>query len=186
MLGKDKTSQLKSFVIKTLESITRIVYPKDPKQLQTALLGKEDENSKLFLSTKHAILSLPYRSLQRRALLAVVCNSYGTQFIQDDFAVMRTAQATCRKDFALIQDGHELAYSEIKAIRYKWQVVNAAVDYILSKENIQLVSWGARTLQLNGQDVLTPKIIQKVVAENTLTGYQFESLLKEEQKAMHH
>ena len=79
---------------------------------------------------------------------------------------------TAKKNLKCLQQGKEIRHTKRTIANYNKCAVEKAVDFILSSDNIQVLSWGHKNLTIGNQEVTLPKICRKRIPEYILRSYQ--------------
>lgn len=102
---------------------------------------------------------LPPKSHQRRVLLASVDSSYSSKTLKVDFGLGDRTIVASRKRFQCLQDGRVLEPDIRRLASYNKLAVQRAVRFVLNESNMHRISWGTKTVLLDGRTVEFPKLV---------------------------
>jgi len=122
---------------------------------------------------KELVVALPQRSTQRAVVLSVLCQTLPRNDLKD-IQIGRKGYATARINYNILHSGRNIVPLERRYQRYNPQVVRDAVKYILGDRNIQVLSWGTRKVNINGEEVIVPKLARKKCISNMIKEYHIE------------
>ena len=88
--------------------------------------------------------------------------------------------SSARKDFKKLLDGQPLEITTRTLQRYNPAAIDTAIDFILSHENVSFLSWGTKSLCVDGIVQTFPKIIRKRTKTRIFQAY--ESVISLEQR----
>ncbi len=166
-------TRLINFTLKCLNRLCDIICPKDPHNLLLLSLGaiNVQAEGKLAQSLKQVIAVLTPRSFQCRALIAPLAVSYKEAELLDNFGIGRRAVIQGRKNFTLLAEGKCIKEEVGHHFNYDKATVYCAVHFILNDSNVQRVSWGTKTILLDGNKIDFPRLIWRKLIEYMLHHY---------------
>jgi len=167
----------------------KVLYPKDPEALVDAVFSKSSSSdiSALLKNMTDVCDSLSPRSIQRGVLVAVLYESYSLDSLNEIMSsdgsqkfIGEEGATTARKNFVVLKSGKEIQKKTYQSAHYKRDVVWNAVEFILSNNNTQVLSWGTRKININGKDVVLPRLVRKKVIEYMHKDYTVKYPAKED------
>mmetsp|Transcript_14161 Transcript_14161/g.20676 ORF Transcript_14161/g.20676 Transcript_14161/m.20676 type:complete len:488 (+) Transcript_14161:4829-6292(+) len=182
----ESASRMVNFAMQSFNALCQVIYPKDPKalalksSLKVLNHGTGDEDSKLRENARSISMTLPPKSLQRRAILAIIASSYSSNVLRTEFRLGKQLIAEARKEFKFMEQGNVLQQSVRYVESYDKFAVERAVRFILNDANVQRISWGTKKVIIQGEEVDFPKLVRKRVIEYILRGYNEYYLERED------
>jgi hypothetical protein len=114
-----------------------------------------------------AWVSSKSRSVERRVIRAVLCETYPHAKIRDaknmfgSFYISQHAYYQGREDFCTLTESGCLPKYLIPKQSFKEEVVSGAIKWILSFDNVAYLSWGTKRIILDGKVHDVPSILRR-------------------------
>ena len=181
----NRASAMLSSMESMVNAIAGEIYPANVRELKLKVAGSVYEEygipeDKRAMATVHSmcesIIALPKGSTQGDALLSCLCQHFTFKqlqniFRQHDSNIGPERYTEGKKKMQSIKVGVELVKTKKVLTNYKQHAVEKAVDFILSEENIQVLSWGTKQVQIGKRTVSLPKLCRKRIPTNILRAY---------------
>lgn len=112
---------------------------------------------KLFMATKRG-------SIERRCIRAHIYGAFSLPALKvaseqiDGFSLEKNSYTSGRSDLEVLLDEGALAKATWSRAKYDRHVLDDAIRYVLSLENVAFLSWGTNTMNLDGQTHYVPSI----------------------------
>ena len=103
-----------------------------------------------------AHVALPEQSIQRKVILAILCNSLTFETASNLLIIGKAMFETARRHYRCLESGKEIIYTVRSVMRYKMEYVFQAVVFILSPANIKALSWGTQNIVVDGREIDFP------------------------------
>lgn len=84
-IGSDGKSRMVRVMHQISNTAATIVYPKDSKALVAASSVMSSSDTKLFKNVQDIVMRLPSRLVQRQLLVSILCQTYTTEYLNNDF-----------------------------------------------------------------------------------------------------
>jgi hypothetical protein len=182
----DRRNNMVTLLQKAVDKLSNQIYPANPTMLKLQLWNRMCDLKYLpnynqcaaMLQTMCTIINkLPRGSTQGDALLSCICEHFQFKQVQklfgdqgESLSKKRFVEARKKKKSLIV--GVELVKQSRSVEQYKPNSVKKAVDYILSEDNIQILSWGTKKLMIGQQEYTIPKLCRKKIPTNILRGYR--------------
>ena len=122
--------------------------------VQTQSLIQVIANSKKSSIEKRVSRALLTTSLTRKEINRQISSNFNFQFNWKTYS-------RARKDVTQLLDGQPLEITARSLQRYNPAAVDVAIAFILSHENVSFLSWGTKSISVDGTVHTFPKIIRK-------------------------
>jgi hypothetical protein len=175
-LDSNRARYMITFVIQSMDAICNIVYTKESSTLVTQVVSKlgernHDVGTNITDSMKLLSFSLPPRPFQRLALLVPICIAFNIHKLMNEFDLGARQIQASRAHYRYMGKCREIVPTDRQYEKYSNDKVHKAVDFILSESNVQMITWGTKTLLINSKEIIFPRLTRKKIMAHILRSY---------------
>ena len=170
----DRGNRVVAFIMSILQILCSILIPGDPKGLLRAVghhIMREIGDSDWKECAHMAQLALPEKSIQRKVILAIMCEKLSFANAKEYLSIGKQAFTTARRHYRCLVSGNEIRHAVRSVMRYTHENVEQAVKFILSPVNIKALSWGTRKIKIDGNDRDFPRFTRVKIQEYIYRDY---------------
>ena len=95
----------------------------------------------------------PEYSIQRKVVLAILCNSITLSCASNLLSIGKAAFSTARRHYRCLSTVTQITKTVRSMQRYNRDCVFWAIEFILSPTNIKILSWGTKKIISDGKEV---------------------------------
>ena len=190
---KREFNSLSSFIWKCTSDIAKVAIPAGATKLLNSVIAKgsrdlkhdanENTEHENIVSTKLRELydKATRRSIERRTIGAAIMH------LKPEIGVKMPKDTTKQRneDLLRILDKGSIQKNTVRREKKSKDVVQSAVEFILSQDNVQILSWGNRSVRLSQTDsVELPKVIRRKLLSQIWSEYNQIQVSIEDRKSM--
>ena len=177
----DRGNRVVAFIMPILHMLCAILIPGDPEGLLRAVgrhvmgeIGDSDWKE----CANMAQLALPEKFIQRKVILAMLCEKLSFANAKECLSIGKQAFTTARRHYRCLLSGNEIRQAVRSVMRYSPESVEQAVNFVLSPANIKALSWGTRKIKIDSNDRDFPRFtrvkIQECVYRDYIAAYPMQ------------
>lgn len=124
---------------------------------QLSALSEITTPARVFVATKRG-------SIERRCIRALLCDAFPLAALRktadevDGFCFGKNSYTAGRKDMQVLLEEGALTKPKWSRAKYDKRALDEATNWVLSMDNVAFLSWGTKTIRLDGQKHAVPSI----------------------------
>lgn len=189
-IPKARWTHMVGTISRVVEVVSQILYPAEPLALREAYFAKvystESKKAKIGQEKTQVhgeeILSMILEAERKssknsvesrilRALLSALPRSLMQELGEQSLGAQGDSYRRAKEDLEVLLEGCPLEKKKRSLKRYDTEALEKAVQFIYSPSNIEILSWGTKTIKIDGEDYLIPSLCRKRNPKRIYEGY---------------